>query len=306
MTSKHSEIYSQGYEKWEGERFRARPVWYLIGTSAVRNLLASSGCLARALFIVFFVIYYFLVGASTIFRAQWHTITQWEFLRELGRSFDPTRLGLQEVSYHKIYTLYPSLFFCTLVMVFYGSQLISKDRQANALQVYFSKAVSRLDYVLGKYFAVGMMTSLTTLVPSAMILVLGLLLNPNRADFLAQSWFIPIVAVAFWLLLTLVLGSIILFFSASFDKGYLAAVSFIGFLFFAMVSSGLLSLIFGHRYFLDGLNWGFGIVHIGTAIFDRSVPNWAETGWKLFDLLLIAGVFGALIFRKIRPVEVVK
>lgn len=306
MISKNSEIYGQGYEKWEGVRNHARPAWFLIGTSAIRNLLMSSGCLARSLFIVFFVIYYFWVNAQTIFRTQWETISQWEFLRDIGRSFDPSSLGVEEIFYHKMNTLYPSLFFCTLVMVFYGSQLISKDRQANALQVYFSKAVSRLDYVLGKFFAVGIMTSLTTLVPSAMILIVGLVLSPDRAEFLAQSWFIPFVAVAYWLLLSSVLGSVILFFSSSFDKGYLAAVSFIGFLFFAMVTSGLLMLIFGHRFFLEGLNWGAGLVHMGTVIFDREVTNWAETGWKLFDLLIITGVCGSLVFRQIRPVEVVK
>jgi len=306
MEPKSSEIYSQGYEKWLGERNRALPAWYLIGTSAVRNLVGSSGCLARSLFIIFFVVYYFLVIASTVIRLQWKTIAQWDFLRDLVSGLDPNRLGLEEVFYHKTWVLYPSLIFCSMVMIFYGSQLIAKDRSANALQVYFSKAVSRIDYVVGKYLAVGILTSLTTLVPSAMMLVLGLILSPERVGFLSQSWFIPLVTISFWLVLSLVLGSVILFFSASFDKSYLAAVSFIGFLFFALILTGFLILIFGHSHFVEGLNWGGGLVHVGNILFDRKVSSWNETLWKSFDLLLIVLVFGALIFKKIKPVEVVK
>ena len=305
MKPKSSTIYSQGYMKWEGQRDRALPAWYLIGISAFRNLIGSSNCLTRGLYIIFFVIYYFLVIVSTVVRHQWKAISQWDFLSDLVSGFNP-EVGWAEVAYHKVYTLYPSIVFCSLVILFYGSQLISKDRQANALQVYFSKAVSRLDYVLGKYFAVGMMTSLTTLIPSAMIIVIGLVLGQDRGEILAQSWYVPLLSGAFWLLLTFVLGSIILFFSASFDKSYLAAVSFIGFLFFAMVLSGLLRLIFGHSYFLEGLNWEGGLVHLGTVIFDRKVLSWPETLWQLFDLMVISGVCCGLIFRKIRPVEVVK
>lgn len=306
MSHKNSEIYAQGYEKWVGERNRARPAWYLIGTSAVRNLVMSSGCLARGFFIIFFVVYYFLVIASTIIRVQWQTIAQWDFLSDLVSGFDPNRLGVQEITYHKAYILYPSLIFCAMVMVFYGSQLICKDRQANALQVYFSKAVSRLDYVMGKAFAVGIMTSLTTLIPSAAIIILGLLLSQDRGEFLTQSWFIPLITGAFWLLLTTVLGSIVLFFSSVYNKSYLAAVSFIGFFVFGLIFTGILWLIFGHSYFLEGLNWGMSIIYFGDALFDREITNWAEFSWKLFDLLVIVSVMGALIFRKIRPVEVVK
>jgi len=307
MTNKHSEIYSLGYEKWEGERGRALPPWVLIGRAGLKNLVGSSGCLVRTIFIVFFVLYYALIIVGTAVRMQLENLSgRWEWLRGFAEAFNELAPEVSETTQHMGAVLVPSLVFTTLAMVFYGAQLISKDKRANALQVYFSKAISRLDYVLGKFFAVGIITSLTTLIPSALILLFGLMFTTDHLSFIADSWYIPILTGAYWLLLTAVFGSIALFFSSCFNKGYMAGVAIIGFSFFCLVFASLAEVIFGASYFIDGLNWSISVYRLGYAIYDLNVENWGATFWRVIDLAIISGGATWLLFRNIRPVEVVK
>jgi len=68
MANNRSEIYERGYEVWEGDRSPDLPPWYLIGMAGVKNVVASSGCLARAVFVVLAIIYYFVIVMSTVVR----------------------------------------------------------------------------------------------------------------------------------------------------------------------------------------------------------------------------------------------
>ena len=306
MTDKNSQIYSMGYERWEGDRKPHQPAWWLIAQAGTNNLVRSAGCFSRWTVIIFFVIYYFQILFVSVVRFQWANLKNYDLIKDLVGGFDPPDFSLTEVWHHKFFILVPSLVFCTLVMVVFGSQLISKDKRANALQVYFSKAVSRFDYVFGKFLAVGIMTATTTLIPSALILVAGTILSTDHLSFFKESWYIPFITSGYWLMLTAVFGSITLFFSASFNKAYLAAVAIIGFQFFALVFANLLEFILGSRGILEGLNWTGSLFHLGKALFDWQVPAWDLAIWRGLDLLVLSALLTVFIFRKVRPVEVVK
>ena len=304
-----SQIYQQGYEKWSGEREYFIPPWLLIGKTVLRNVFTHSGCLGRLFFIFVVIIpmgiYYFFALGSTF------TFFQAENLKDLQffSIFSQILQQLPDISVgqiNKSFVLIPSLVFTPIAMVFYGSQLISKDKAANALQVYFSKAISRWDYVLGKYFAVGVMTASVTLVPSAMILGVGLVFTTDYVLFFQQSWYIPFLTITYWAILTLVYGSITLAFSAMFSKSYMAAVGIIGFQIFCAVLSFLLIQIFGATDFLNGFNWAFSLWGLGSSIFDLSIESPSATFWRLIDMGLIAAAGVVVVFRKINPVEVIK
>ncbi len=305
--TRQSEIYSLGYEKWEGERGRALPPWFLIGRAGLRNIVSSSGCFARTIFIIFFVIYYALVIVGTAARFQLEQLSErWQWLRGFAEVYNQVSADVSESTQHMGNVLIPSLIFSILAMVFYGAQLISKDKRANALQVYFSKSVSRFDYVLGKFLSVGAMTATVTLVPSVMILIVGFMFTTDHLAFFAESWYIPVLTGSYWLLLTISFGSVTLFFSSCFNKGYMAGVGIIGFQLFCTVFSLLASAILGSSYMLDGINWVKGLFQLGMAIYSLEVENWAAMFWRFIDLAALSGVAGYLIFRNIRPVEVVK
>lgn len=305
MTSNKSEIYAMGYEKWEGKRERALPAWFLIGQHGLQNLISSSGCVGRLLFIVFYVIYYFwMLLASTAF-FQWENLKTYTMFSGFSDLVAQSGLKLTEVNLTENAVLVPSIVFSVFAMLFYGSQLISKDKRANAMQVYFSKAISRTDYILGKYFAVGAITGSVTLVPTAVILVMGMILTTDHLAFFSNSWYIPLLTGTYWLLLTTFFASLTLVFSSLFNKSYMAGIGVIGFLFFWFVFSFILVESLGAGNMIGGTNWIASIYELGTVIFGMEVTDWSKLIWQVIDLVLLVGISLFLIARKIRPVEVV-
>ncbi|MDJ0835785.1 MAG: ABC transporter permease subunit [Acidobacteriota bacterium] len=320
--TKKSEIYAQGYEPWEGERGPTDPIdkifrhpAVLIGRGTLRNVsFMPSGCFLRLGFFILVILpiagYFFMVAISSIARFQIENLknseTFGDIARPLAELWAQTSSETTEAQIHLATILIPSLTFSVFAMIFYGSQLISREKQANALQVYFAKAITRADYVIGKFMVIGVLTGLFTLVPSALIILLGLVLSPDFVEFISQSWYVPILTGSYWLVLTASFGSITLFFSACFDKSYMAAVGFIGFGFFCMVSSIVLGALFGMPDILTGLNWGKGIYDIATAIFELQIDFGSRLFWQLVDLgaITLLGIF--LLFKKIQPVEVIK
>lgn len=305
MQQPKSQIFHSGYEKWEGDRKTHTPAWILIGLAGLKNVVKSSGCLGRALFIIFLVSHYVMISAITFVRLQidnLKNLEQLRFLEPLGQQF----VGWTEASVHRTQILAPAIGFSIFAMIFYGAQLIAKDKNVNALQVYFSKAVSPLDYLIGKYFSISMIVALMTLVPGALMLILGLVFTTDYPKYLAQSWFIPIVTGLFWLLLTFAIGTMTLFFSSCFRKTYMASVSFLGLLVFSWIVSKLLRLIIGFQDFVGGLNWIGSIHDIGDALYTFETTSVPSLVWQIIDLALLCSLMLFVMFRNIRPVEVVK
>lgn len=303
-----SKIYSQGYEKWEGDRTHAEPAWFLSAKAVLRNVLTPNGCLSRFIFIICFIL---PIGVTYIMNTLFSIVFfQMENLKDneyLGLIVELLKQGdVSIVELHKAWVLYPSAVFCPILMFFYGSQMISKDKAANALQVYFSKAITRSEYVFSRFLAVGALTGLLTLIPTGIILGVGLLLNTDFPAFIKEAWYMPLAGVIYWLVLTLVYGSITLCFSSFFNKGYMAAVGVIGFLGFMSIFSQLMGLITGATLFLDGLMVWQSVYTIGEGLFSLTVESQVAIIWRVIDLVVICGVGIYFIFRNIDPVEVIK
>lgn len=303
MSSNQSEIYEMGYEKWEGERKRSMPAIFLIAQASLRNLVTSSGCFGRFLFNTFYILYFSSLIIVTLVHFQAERLKDYWLFGLFAEA--SAQLGITEAEYHAYWILYNALFYTCFACLFYGSQLISKDKRANAMQVYFSKAITRTDYFLGKFLAIGMLTATVTLVPSAVILIMGLFLNTNFTEFLQNSWYIPLLTGGYWLILTLVLGSLTLMFSSFFDKSYMAGISIIGFLVFFMVFSVITAQVLGAGDMMGGTNWIGSLLDVGTVIYELEVNDWPKLIWQLIDMTLLVAVSTFLILRNIRPVEVV-
>jgi len=302
-----SQIYGGGYEAWKGERVPDLPTWLLIGKASVQNMLASSGCLSKLvllIFLVYVVGYYLLISLVTFSRHQVEALSRMERLSALEPVIRELA-SVTEAALHRTMILWPSLIFCILAMLVYGAQLISKDKAHNALQVYFSKAVSHVDYLVGKFFAIGVVVALVTLVPSALMIALGLVLTPDKMAFIADAWPVPIMTGVYWLVLTLGLGTFTLFFSSCFNKFYMAAISFVGFLMFSSVVSFLIRQLIGLKYMVSGFSWFISFLNIGKCIYTLDVGSWPTLTWQVIDLILVCGIFIWYLFRNIRPVEVV-
>lgn len=300
-----SEVFRRGYEKWDGPRTVSTPPWLLIGISGLRNVISSAGCLGRLAFIIMLSVYFFGVVVLTAGRHQLDAFAQSEFLSFIATMAE-TYVDVSEARYQFEVISRFAIFFSTVALLFFGCQLIARDRGVNALQVYFSKAVSRTDYVMGKFLTVGILTAVVTLLPSALMLLMGLALNNETLEFIKGAWSIPLYSGAFWLILTLSLGSFSLYFSSCFKKSYMASVAFLGFLLFTQTVAAMIMMFTGFNDFLGGFYWFTSVFRIGQAIFLHDVSSVSALLWRLIDLGLVSALFLTLLYRNVRPVEVVK
>ncbi|MCB1042113.1 MAG: hypothetical protein KDC35_04210 [Acidobacteria bacterium] len=306
QSENRSQIFDTGYEKWEGDRVPSAPSWALIGEAGLRNVVSSSGCLGRFIFIIYLVIYYAFIIFAVFVKHQAASLAKMDFMRMIGEQLGEYLAQFSEATVHANLVARPALGFTVLALMFYGAQLIAKDKAANAMQVYFSKAVVTRDYLLGKYLAVSGIVALVTLVPSALMLVLGVLFSSDFTAFMRDAWTIPISAGLVWLVLTASLGTFILFFSSCFSKPYMASISFLGFMLFSSVGAFFLRLIFGSRDVIAGLSWSKGILNIIDSLYTWESFSSSLLAWQLVDLTVVCLIFVWIMVRNTRPVEVVK
>jgi ABC-2 type transport system permease protein len=125
-----SPIHDQGYRRYGGVRTPAGRAWSVIAKAGIRTLISK-----RA-FIGLLLLSWgpFLVRAVQIYAAT--NLPQASFLKPDAKMFR------QFLEQQQVF-----LFFIT---VYAGSGLIASDRRANALQIYLSKPLTRMEYIFGK------------------------------------------------------------------------------------------------------------------------------------------------------------
>lgn len=86
--------------------------------------------------------------------------------------------------------------FATLMVVgLIVPPLISRDVRSRALLLYYSRPITRVEYVLGKLAIPGFVLVLITVAPAMVLYLVGVLVSPNLS-VLADTWDLPFRIVA--------------------------------------------------------------------------------------------------------------
>ena len=84
------------------------------------------------------------------------------------------------------------LFFIT---VYAGTGLIANDRRANALQIYLSKPLTRVEYIFGKFAILLTLLLLVTWVPAVLLLVIQVMFAGSFTFFLNNLFLFPAITI---------------------------------------------------------------------------------------------------------------
>lgn len=138
-------------------------------------------------------------------------------------------------------------FFTTmLVLAGVGGGLIAEDRRAGAMELYFSRPLTRLDYVIGKLLAAALVPTATIVLPLIILWAMAVGISPaHQADTL---WWLLGPCVAGALCATIVLSTTIVGLSAMGERGSRVGVVFV------MVVLGL--TLTGLALNRAGYSWG--------------------------------------------------
>lgn len=145
---RYGEVYDRGYKHYDGERLgRKHAFGALIRYSIQRALGIKKRWTAKIIPIIIYVV---AVGTVAIL---------------IGiEAFLPNSTTMTYADYFVFIFLVEGLFVATM-----APEMLCPDRRENVLTLYFSRAITRLDYVLAKLSATAILTLTVSLAPAALL-----------------------------------------------------------------------------------------------------------------------------------------
>ena len=169
-------IHDQGYRRYAGERVVRARSWSVIARAGIIERLRERRFLA--LMLVAWLL--FVVRAVQIYIGT--TIVRASF-------FAPS-----EETFHSF--LNQQRLFVFFITIYAGAGLIASDRQANALQLYLSKPITRHDYIAGKLATLAVFLIAVTWVPAMMLLALQVLFSGSLEFVSSHPRLIPAITIS--------------------------------------------------------------------------------------------------------------
>jgi ABC-2 type transport system permease protein len=279
-------IYDLGYRHWTG-RWTSHPYrWWVITRQGIALLARKKRfvvlmCLSAIPFLVRSVLIYF----STVVAASAPA-----FMQINGRFFEAF--------------LTQQMFFVFVIAAYAGAGLISNDLKANALQIYFSKPITRADYFVGKLGVLVFFLALPTLLPGLLLLILAVLFKAS-ADFTLQNAWLAAPIAGYSLIIIFAYSLTILALSSLSRSSRFAGIVFAAVFFFSQILYGILFAMLR----TTGLAWisvGNNLTQVGDTLF-RIAPQYECPMWVSAAILglLMAGS-GWVVHNRVQAVEVVR
>jgi ABC-2 type transport system permease protein len=276
-------IHDQGYRHYEGTRAPHGGAWWIIARSHMATLLVYRWF--QILLLVSFAP--FVVRAVQIYFASTNAQVA-EFLATTPDTFRDF-LSQQRLS--------------VFLVVIMQSGLIADDRRTNALQLYLSKPLTRVEYVLGKLVPPLVFVLGVTLLPAVLLLILQIVFSGSLTFLRANLFLLPAITL-FSLAQALLSASAILALSSLSKSRRFVAVMYAGIIFFTAAMYQVLRGITSSRRWAV-ISPGEMLDVIANAIFrargEPAVPVYVA----VIVLLAIVGVALVILERRIRAVEVV-
>jgi ABC-2 type transport system permease protein len=193
--------------------------------------------------------------------------------------------------------------FIFFVTIYVGAGLIANDRRVNALQIYLSKPLTRVEYVTGKLFALLVFLTAVTWVPAMLLLVLQMMFAGNTT-FIRENLFLFPAITLFSAIQVCVSAFAMLALSSLSKSRRFVAIMYAGIVFFTAAMYQALRAITGSRAWAwmspeDTLDV------IADAIFRTDGTRAMPTPVALIVVLALIGVSIWILERRVRPVEIV-
>ncbi|MBL8141314.1 MAG: hypothetical protein JNM38_09410, partial [Acidobacteria bacterium] len=238
-------IHDQSYRRYAGQRDDVKAAWLVIARTGIVNLLkkrAFVGLLAAS-WIQFVVQAVRMYLASSIPQAQIFALSA-----ESYRGFLDTQSSF--------------LFFVT---IYVGAGLIADDRRANALQLYLSKPLTRIDYIGGKMAILMVFLLGVTMVPALLLLLLQGVIS-GSFEFLRNNLRLIPAITLFSLVQVLTAAFSILALSSMSNSSRFVGIMYAGVVFFTAAMYGALRAILGTSS-VSWISFSASVEQVGDAIF---------------------------------------
>ncbi len=276
-------IHDQSYRRYEGHREPGGTAWRVIAGAGIRSTIRKR----RFLGLLILAWIPFAVRAVQIYLAA--NYPQASFLAASAGTFRDF-LQQQEL-------------FVFFITIWVGSGLIANDKRANALQIYLSKPLTRVEYIAGKFLILVTFLLMVTWAPGILLLILQMLFAGNFT-FIRQNLFLFPAITLYSFLYVIVVSFTMLALSSASKSSRFVAIIYAGVVFFSDGVYGLLYLV-THSTSLSFISFTYNLRQLSYAIF-RLPPAYATPfGISLLTMLALVGLTLLVLERQVRGVEVV-
>lgn len=184
-----------------------------------------------------------------------------------------------------------------------GCPLIARDVRHHALVLYFSRSITRADYLLGKFAALALFLLFATLGPGLLLWLGQLGIGPEKLSTSQRLADLGSL-VLHSLVLTVPLAAVTLGFSSLVKRGYVAALLWAAVYFGGEAASAVLGALLKTAW-PRMLSWRMLTTHLGDLCWRGSTPRILDCGW-LPPLLILAAASAVglgVAWRRLRSVE---
>ena len=276
-------IHDQSYRHYGGGRAPAGRSWLVIAWAGIWTFLRKRAFLG---------LMFFALGPFAVRAVQLWISANYPQASILTPSAETFRQYLEQQS-----------FFVFVITVYVGAGLIANDRRANALQIYLSKPLTRVDYVIGKLATMLIFLTAVTWLPGLLLLLIQMMFAGNLTFLKANLFLFPAITVFSAVLVTTSAFSMLALSSLSKSRRFVA-VMYAGLIFFTAAMYQALRGMTGSRAWAV-ISPGDMIDVFASVIFRNqattSVPF--PVAILVVALLIVASV--VVLERRVRGVEVV-
>ncbi len=306
-------IYDQSYRRWEGDRNRPVQCTTVIVEAGIRAastaffrrkfpamiLTLSSFALFLFGLVVIFMRHYALTTPDTLPEELVTILTDREFVE--GTSPSGSTIFFYFTAAQMVFVAWA----CLLM----GSGLVANDRRTNALELYLSRPMTVMQYVMGKLLVVCFFVALVSLVPAVILILVQLLVSVDSATEVTRLLDLLWRTVVGGGVYVLVPSLLMLTASSMAEKARNAAVMWLGLLFLTdVIAANVLVEIFGNESFAL-FSFRFNLEQCLAAILRPSEMVWTSSDVATWKSALVLGAWMFLcvrtLRRRIRPVEIV-
>src|SRR5579884_955492 len=238
-------IFDQGYQHWQGPLSARAWRWLTIARHGVR--VQRNNRIVRLFLLLAWLPALGLFGALVLWglveRQSEGVLAMFSWLPQ-DVLLDPHlyRTTVWTLAYSFFFKV--ELFFIMLLVAIAGPGLISQDLRFNALPLYLSRPLTRLDYFLGKLGVIGALVASLAVGPAVFAYIVGLAFCLDLS-VIKETYPILLASVAYGLVITLSAGTLILALSSLTRRSLYVGITWAGFWIISSMVGGILTGIHG-------------------------------------------------------------
>jgi ABC-2 type transport system permease protein len=281
-----SPIHDQSYRRYEGKREPPGRGWTVVFQAGLRAMLN------KKLFLGLLVIAWIPFIVRTV---QIYVVVMYPAAANVPLAAVNPRMFMSFLEQQG-----PFIFFIT---IYVGAGLIANDRRANALQIYLSKPLLRMEYIGGKLAVLVFYLLLVTLVPALLLVAMQIMFSGSLSFVTTNAYILP--AIVLTSLVRVMVAALTMLALSSLSKSTrYVAVLYTGTIFFTEAMYGVLTLITGSTR-VAWVSITGNLERITDLIF-REPPRY-ETPAIVSALVLLGLVVVSIsvLERRVRGVEIV-